>query len=186
MLRASHKLDPMAGDQPANPDAPLTCRSCSYDLTGLTTNRCPECNTAFDPDDPATFRQLQEVGGGLKEIRVMMVVFASTPYLAWLCMFIAWCCGRVALGHWPVPHHDDPRGIDSSMMVAWLGMGQFMLMVSIVTFAGICVCIFIATVLGRRHPRYVGVTVMIGLGGWGIGLLWIVIGPFRILDWMLD
>jgi hypothetical protein len=30
------------------------CRACGYSLVRLTVPRCPECGTAFDPDDPKT------------------------------------------------------------------------------------------------------------------------------------
>ncbi len=33
----------------------MYCRSCSYDLRGLDTARCPECGRAYDPDDRSTF-----------------------------------------------------------------------------------------------------------------------------------
>ena len=33
----------------------MYCRQCHYDLRALTTNRCPECGNAFDPNNPDTF-----------------------------------------------------------------------------------------------------------------------------------
>ncbi len=32
------------------------CRVCGYSLMRLTEPRCPECGTAFDPDDPRTIQ----------------------------------------------------------------------------------------------------------------------------------
>ena len=34
---------------------PPRCLGCDYDLSRLTTPRCPECGRAFDPRDPASF-----------------------------------------------------------------------------------------------------------------------------------
>jgi hypothetical protein len=34
------------------------CRSCDYNLTGVRAGRCPECATAFDPADPASYEAL--------------------------------------------------------------------------------------------------------------------------------
>ena len=31
------------------------CKTCHYSLANLTEHRCPECGTAFDPNDPTTF-----------------------------------------------------------------------------------------------------------------------------------
>ena len=31
------------------------CRVCGYSLVGLQAQRCPECGTPFDPDDPQTY-----------------------------------------------------------------------------------------------------------------------------------
>lgn len=33
----------------------MRCINCTYPLTGLAAHRCPECGTAFDPDNPATY-----------------------------------------------------------------------------------------------------------------------------------
>ncbi len=33
----------------------MYCISCNFDLRGLPGNTCPECGSAFDPADPATF-----------------------------------------------------------------------------------------------------------------------------------
>lgn len=33
----------------------MRCRSCKYDLRNLSENRCPECGSPFDPNDPKTF-----------------------------------------------------------------------------------------------------------------------------------
>lgn len=42
----------MTGTPPDQPS--IYCRKCRYVLDGLPENRCPECGTAFDPEDSAT------------------------------------------------------------------------------------------------------------------------------------
>jgi hypothetical protein len=44
--------DPSLADPAVTPaDSGLRCPRCEYNLTGLTENRCPECGTAFDPEE---------------------------------------------------------------------------------------------------------------------------------------
>lgn len=38
----------------------MHCLDCDYALNHLTSNRCPECGRLFDPNDPTTFRPLNE------------------------------------------------------------------------------------------------------------------------------
>jgi len=39
----------------------LYCKSCKYQLIGITSRRCPECGRPFDPNDPSTFRESLQV-----------------------------------------------------------------------------------------------------------------------------
>jgi hypothetical protein len=39
------------------------CWECGYVLRGLTTHRCPECGTPFDPAEPATMNMGEEIRG---------------------------------------------------------------------------------------------------------------------------
>ncbi|UCD28974.1 MAG: hypothetical protein JSV03_00375 [Planctomycetota bacterium] len=42
------ELDHMSGDRQWHIPLPPTCRKCDYNLTGLPSNRCPECGTPFN------------------------------------------------------------------------------------------------------------------------------------------
>jgi hypothetical protein len=86
-------------------DVPLQsdrfCLSCRYALTGIVSNRCPECGRAFDPNDPSTtsprasaltspslaqLSQITIVGCGV--IAGIAFVFSATgfnPLILWLC-----------------------------------------------------------------------------------------------------
>ena len=46
----------------------MRCRSCGHDLKVVTSNRCPECGTFFDPNHPRTF--LTEPVSGLVALKV--------------------------------------------------------------------------------------------------------------------
>lgn len=45
----------MAGIELQCTEAPATCPRCEYNLTGLTSNRCPECGTSLDTAMPPPF-----------------------------------------------------------------------------------------------------------------------------------
>lgn len=42
----------------------LHCTACDYDLTRLTTGRCPECGRRFDPHDIWVANKLKQAGVG--------------------------------------------------------------------------------------------------------------------------
>lgn len=44
-------MPPAGNDTLVPADSGLRCPQCEYNLTGLTENRCPECGSAFDPEE---------------------------------------------------------------------------------------------------------------------------------------
>lgn len=92
----------------------------------------------------------------------------------------------MALGHWAVPYRDDPRGIDSAAVMVCLVMGYIFLSIVIPALFCIAACLLVMVVVARRHLRYWAVTVLIGFGGWGAGVAWLKLDPWRILAWMFD
>ena len=70
----------------------MFCKVCDYSLTATSEHRCPECGTAFDPNDP----ELQQTGlrrhtlpnRGIRVVGWALTayawLFALTPLLAWL------------------------------------------------------------------------------------------------------
>ncbi len=70
----------------------FTCKSCGYDLQGLTESRCPECGTGFDPADrervaerinappPKTHRQTRLIAA---IVVVLLSVGVGAGFVAW-------------------------------------------------------------------------------------------------------
>lgn len=59
---------------------PMRCRQCLYILDGLTTHRCPECGTTFDPNDegttyPGAMRQLRS----RRQFVALFFLFVALP-----------------------------------------------------------------------------------------------------------
>ena len=52
----------------------MRCTTCHYSLTGLAEHRCPECGSAFDPDDPSTFDSSTMRPGTRLAIRIAIMV----------------------------------------------------------------------------------------------------------------
>ena len=57
----------------------LYCPKCSYNLSNLTENRCPECGEAFDPD---TLRMLQAKGVSPWSLILQIIFVFHACYLS--------------------------------------------------------------------------------------------------------
>ena len=51
----------------------MRCRSCGHDLKAVTSNRCSECGTFFDPCHPRTY--LTEPASGLRPLKQAIAAF---------------------------------------------------------------------------------------------------------------
>lgn len=92
----------------------------------------------------------------------------------------------MAIGHWPIPMRDDPKGIDSVAMNIWFAVASLMLNLALYALFVIAACLLAMVVLARKHLRYLAMTVLIGLGGWGAGVAWLIMEPWQIFGWMMD
>lgn len=58
-------------------DAELYCRSCGYQVVGLSEPRCPECGRLFDPDNPRTFLQHPKAWRVRQWVRRILIALGS-------------------------------------------------------------------------------------------------------------
>lgn len=72
------------------------CWQCGYELTGLTTPRCPECGRPFDPSDPKTMN----LGRPMGRIARWMLRGVSRPVAA---LFLLATLLILSTTRWPVP-----------------------------------------------------------------------------------
>jgi hypothetical protein len=86
----------------------MFCKSCDYNLTGITDRNCPECGTAFDPADP-DFDPGVSLARRRKRRRVIalgwpLVAYAwlipLTPFVSWL---VEEACHPDGAGPWNHP-----------------------------------------------------------------------------------
>lgn len=49
----------------------VRCKTCHYSLVNLTEQRCPECGTAFNPDDPNSYVILSPEAGTAFFVRMV-------------------------------------------------------------------------------------------------------------------
>lgn len=52
----------------------MYCRSCEYDLAGLNQGCCPECGTAFDPSNPASYAKRRRKNQALLGIGLAVAI----------------------------------------------------------------------------------------------------------------
>lgn len=100
--RVRHKPIPT----PTKLDRPMRCRQCFYVLTGLPSNRCPECGAEFKQHDLSTFTRktpyiwwkywlpgatLGIVGGAL----IVALLYSSVGFLITLVLALSFLIGAV-------------------------------------------------------------------------------------------
>lgn len=108
----------------------MKCLECQYDLSAITSSKCPECGRAFDKQDPMSV-DLQQPGRFGKLVdRFVYSIFAAASTCALLHIFVGYVAlvaARIDLGRWP--HRmgrDDPKfisGFVSAMQLGWIILG---------------------------------------------------------------
>lgn len=159
----------------------MYCRSCHYDLRSLPAGRCPECATAFDPADPATFDAGPVVRGNGTLVRIqltgaaLMLVF---PVLVHISLIAA----RLSLGRWPQRWGaDDPKGVPGiGGLLALATLGLFLFPVGAVVTL-ITPCVAVATRKGGAFWKLIA----IGLIGW-MSLVLARLDPAEAMVWFFD
>lgn len=91
----------------------MYCRDCRYPLRDLDVHRCPECGSAFDPNDPDTFDRslpnsrwligLAVIGGILLLVitaRMVNYVRSFAPDTDWTFWHLAWVVFFLTVVQW--------------------------------------------------------------------------------------
>ena len=165
----------------------MRCLKCDYELQGQHEHRCPECGTAYDPTNPATY-------GGLHRpwprwVRRTLLVASFYPLSMLALVYLTYIVGAVSLGRLPRPMLDDPKGLGESVRllmwitllnfpVTWLAMGL-----------NVLGCALDYAQAPRRRRR-VGLRSLyhlaIAIGCWVVVILTLAVDPGRVLEWFLD
>lgn len=139
--------------------ARLLCRKCAYPLANLADRRCSECGHPFDPDDPATYFELnQHVAILLDKMRLCRTwtIVCSTAALVFFAAFGA----LTEAG--PSPTHD--------LLASWLVSHAVVSSEALILFAVLTLAYLF------RIGRYLG-------AGFAVGhlVIAIVLTPFFLL-----
>ncbi len=165
----------------------MFCLKCEYDLHGTTTGICPECSTAFDHQDPATYHSLN--AGPFPKIKRFTLVCCSVPVLFYLALFSAWCCGRVTLGHWPIAWTDDPKFLGSlGVDICYCAASAVGLLLPF-AFLGTAISVIadgsLALTYEQRRKQF-WTTLLTAVGVWSGFILLIALDPFELVKWFVD
>lgn len=60
------------------------CLGCGYDLHGLDKPRCPECERAFDPDDPRSYAHFRTAERRFSILIAMYLGPLAMSFLSWM------------------------------------------------------------------------------------------------------
>lgn len=105
----------------------MKCLECQYDLSAITSNKCPECGRAFDRGDSDSYFGKKHVSKRLRQDKTANVamlgsVIASAAHTS--LVYAALLIARLKLGRWPNRYGmDDPKDISWTtygLQVFWM------------------------------------------------------------------
>lgn len=175
----------------------MKCLGCQYDLSAITSDKCPECGRSFDKRDPMTFdaRETRPLGRLIdRAILSVLATFCCCAILHIVTGYIALVAARIDLGRWP--HRmgrDDPKYINwfvSTLHLTWFITAAFAFVLILFAVPLVPTAIFRLmqvqnSIVGEN--RRLKWTVVIATVVLGIGLIVDTkYDPARIGVWMLD
>ncbi|HXJ57504.1 MAG TPA: hypothetical protein VNU68_12665 [Verrucomicrobiae bacterium] len=120
-------------------------------------------------------------------MRYVTRTLCAFPLLLVASFYATWIAGRIALGHWPRPSLDDPKGIAGALM-AWFynltallaGLGIPLFGLAILGVTLICVA---ERPEGWRNRLVEALVALVLFIGFVIFCLW---DPHSVLTWYMD
>lgn len=175
----------------------MKCLDCQYDLSAITSNKCPECGRVFDKHDPMTFDAREPGWLGKIVDRFVFSIFAAASSCALLHIFVGYVAliaARFDLGRWP--HRmgrDDPKfinGFVSAMHLGWLVLGLLAVFLLALSFVLIFVALFRLLRHNNQLSRQQRLQRLMFLAGTALIETCFVVhhnlDPAQISVWMLD
>ncbi len=162
----------------------MYCRKCKHDLQATTTGICPECSTAFDHQDPATYHSLN--AGPFPKIKRFTLVCCSVPVLFCAALLGAWCCGCRALGYPPIAATDVHSFQGSLGVTLFLGTAALFGILIPVAFLGTAVSVIVHGSLAVGHEQRreeLWKTLATAAGVWSGYILLVVFDPLSLMSW---
>lgn len=132
----------------------MHCQRCSYDLRGLTEQRCPECGRPFDPLNPASFRDAPRASLRVRLLAAALCYGGAAVVLG-LHYLLLTSLLAVMLGASDLRFNLFGSATSGTTRTGWFGpstitftpFGSWLFVLQSVLFAAIC--IFVATLLWR-------------------------------------
>lgn len=175
----------------------MKCLDCQYDLSAISSGKCPECGRAFDRNDSSTFFTWQPMPITQVLHRVMCVGFASIcgSFLLHMCAgYAALFAARIELGHWP--HRmgrDDPKDINwlvKTLYWIWIlagGMTIWLMLICAPFVLCTALKLFLARKRGMPRERRVKLVILIATAiTYVVMILNMKFDPAQIGVWMMD
>lgn len=159
----------------------MWCKACGYLLKGSLADRCPECGTAFNSDDPSTW--LSEERSRLQRSAfVAWCIAAAWPWMIHAMTIVLLVVARLELGRWPNRFGaDDPKNFPV--------VSKAMLLPLMLLIVGGPVCFGLllgaAWIGSDRRSRSLWL-VGIGLASWGLALVVVRWDPAKSWVWLFD
>lgn len=174
----------------------MKCLDCQYDLSAITSNRCPECGRAFDLNDSSTYAASSRTRAmaWFENWQARVIAICTLiPLLHVASGYVALVIGRIDIGRWPIrTGQDDPKSINGVTLCLCIGwfLTFYLLLPTFCVWLFSSISLWFQTMdAGSSHyskrARYKALlTASVGI--WFLTLLHLACDPADISPWMLD